>query len=408
MSQPTLPSAPHHPRPASILTVNAGSSSIRFACFDAAQPLRREWSGKLDRFGHADMHLIVHGLKDGAALAPVFASGNAVASAEQLIDWLFGCVPPGTLRAVGHRVVHGFEAATPQRIDDALLSTLRTMMPFDPDHLPLELQLIECVKRLAPQLPQIACFDTAFHRDMPRIAQMLPIPRRYFAQGVRRYGFHGLSYEHLVEELHQIGEPAVSSGRVILAHLGSGASVAAVLDGRSIDTSMAFTPTAGLVMGSRSGDLDPGLVAFLAHTEQMSVDEFQSMVNHESGMLGISETSADMRELLDLEARDERAADAVEMFCSQVRKWIASMAAALGGLDLLVFTGGIGENVPIIRERIGGGLGFLGVGVDSARNLRGEAIISPDLADVRVRVISSDEERVIARSTVRALGLDSS
>ncbi len=408
MSQPTLPSAPHHPRPASILTVNAGSSSIRFACFDAAQPLRREWSGKLDRFGHADMHLIVHGLKDGAALAPVFASGNAVASAEQLIDWLFGCVPPGTLRAVGHRVVHGFEAATPQRIDDALLSTLRTMMPFDPDHLPLELQLIECVKRLAPQLPQLACFDTAFHRDMPRIAQMLPIPRRYFAQGVRRYGFHGLSYEHLVEELHQIGEPAVSSGRVILAHLGSGASVAAVLDGRSIDTSMAFTPTAGLVMGSRSGDLDPGLVAFLAHTEQMSVDEFQSMVNHESGMLGISETSADMRELLDLEARDERAADAVEMFCSQVRKWIASMAAALGGLDLLVFTGGIGENVPIIRERIGGGLGFLGVGVDSARNLRGEAIISPDLADVRVRVISSDEERVIARSTVRALGLDSS
>lgn len=408
MSQPTPPSAPHHPRPASILTVNAGSSSIRFACFDAAQPLRREWSGKLDRFGHADMHLIVHGLKDGAALAPVFASGNAVASAEQLIDWLFGCVPPGTLRAVGHRVVHGFEAATPQRIDDALLSTLRTMMPFDPDHLPLELQLIECVKRLAPQLPQIACFDTAFHRDMPRIAQMLPIPRRYFAQGVRRYGFHGLSYEHLVEELHQIGEPAVSSGRVILAHLGSGASVAAVLDGRSIDTSMAFTPTAGLVMGSRSGDLDPGLVAFLAHTEQMSVDEFQSMVNHESGMLGISETSADMRELLDLEARDERAADAVEMFCSQVRKWIASMAAALGGLDLLVFTGGIGENVPIIRERIGGGLGFLGVGVDSARNLRGEAIISPDLADVRVRVISSDEERVIARSTVRALGLDSS
>lgn len=385
--------------PSFVLTLNAGSSSIRFACFDAEDPKAPVWQGKLDRFGHPEAHLSVQ----GAVTAP-----TSVACAEQLIQWLLGCVPSAHLKAVGHRVVHGFDAAQPQRIDAALLASLRKMMPFDPDHLPLELQIIELVRRLAPQLTQIACFDTAFHSDLPRVAQMLPIPRRYFAQGLRRYGFHGLSYQYLLEELQHIGEPAASSGRVILAHLGSGASVCAMLNGRSIDTSMAFTPTAGLVMGSRSGDLDPGIIAFLSRTEQMSVDAFQSMVNHDSGLLGISETSSDMRELLARESSDERAADAVEMFCYQTRKWIAAMAAALGGVDVLVFAGGIGESAPPIRERICANLGFLGMGVDAARNARGEPIISPDDADVRVRVIRTDEELMIARSMRRVLNGESS
>ncbi len=382
-----------------VLTLNAGSSSIRFACFDAADPKVPLWQGKLDRFGHAEAQLSVHGPVD----AP-----QEVTSAEQLIQWLLSCVPAANLAAVGHRVVHGFDAEHPQLIDAALLATLRRMMPFDPDHLPLELQIIETVQRLAPQVTQIACFDTAFHRDLPRVAQILPIPRRYFAQGLRRYGFHGLSYQYLLEELQHIGEPAASTGRVILAHLGSGASVCAMLNGRSIDTSMAFTPTAGLVMGSRSGDLDPGILAFLARTEQMSIDAFQGMVNHDSGLLGISETSSDMRELLTRESRDERAADAVEMFCYQARKWIAAMAAALGGVDVLVFTGGIGESAPLIRERICANLGFLGVGVDAARNARGDPIISPEESDVRVRVIRTDEELMIARSMRGVLNGDAS
>ena len=382
-----------------VLTLNAGSSSIRFACFDAADPKVPLWQGKLDRFGHAEAQLSVHGPVD----AP-----QEVTSAEQLIQWLLSCVPAANLAAVGHRVVHGFDAEHPQLIDAALLATLRRMMPFDPDHLPLELQIIETVQRLAPQVTQIACFDTAFHRDLPRVAQILPIPRRYFAQGLRRYGFHGLSYQYLLEELQHIGEPAASTGRVILAHLGSGASVCAMLNGRSIDTSMAFTPTAGLVMGSRSGDLDPGILAFLARTEQMSIDAFQDMVNHDSGLLGISETSSDMRELLTRESRDERAADAVEMFCYQARKWIAAMAAALGGVDVLVFAGGIGESAPLIRERICANLGFLGVGVDAARNARGDPIISPEESDVRVRVIRTDEELMIARSMRGVLNGDAS
>ncbi len=193
---------------------------------------------------------------------------------------------------------------------------------------------------------------------LPRVASLLPIPRRYEAQGVRRYGFHGLSYAFLMEELARLGDPAATKGRVILAHLGNGASLAAVRDGKSIDTSMGFTPTAGLVMSTRSGDLDPGLVCYLARTEQMSAAQFQEMVNHESGLLGVSETSSDMRDLLDRETQDVRAAEAVALFCYQAKKWIGAFAAALGGLDTLVFAGGIGENAPPVRERICDGLGF--------------------------------------------------
>ena len=386
----------------SILTLNAGSSSIRFAVFDAAPPAQRRWQGKLDRLGHADRHLSVQGLKDPQALAVVMGE-IGIDSAEHLVQWLLDSIPEHALRAVGHRVVHGFSATQPQLIDAGLLANLRSLLRFDPQHLPLELRLIEAVRERRPDLRQVACFDTAFHRDMPRVAQMLPIPRRYFARGVRRYGFHGLSFQHLLTELRHIGDPAVSQGRIVLAHLGGGASVAAVLRGRSIDTSMGLTPTAGLIMGSRSGDLDPGLVGFLNRTENMSVDRFQAMVNGESGLLGISEYSADMRDLLAQEGCNGQAADAVEAFCYQARKWIAAMAAALGGLDLLVFSGGIGENLPVIRERICNGLGFLGVGVDAARNAAAEPIISPDLADVRVRVIASDEERTIATTVIDML-----
>ena len=227
-----------------------------------------------------------------------------------------------------------------------MIEELHRLSAFDPDHMPEEILLAEAFHRQFPDLPQVACFDTAFHHDMPRVAQMLPIPRRYEAQGVRRYGFHGLSYEFLVGELARVAGTEAAQGRVILAHLGNGASLAAVRDGKSVDTSMSFTPASGVPMSTRSGDLDPGLIWYLARTEKMSAKQFNEMVNFQSGLLGISETSSDMRELLDRETQDVRAAEAVALFCYQVKKWIGAFAAALGGLDTLVFAGGIGENAP--------------------------------------------------------------
>jgi len=324
-----------------------------------------------------------------------------------LMDWIEECCG-GALNAVGHRVVHGGpKYSQPQRITAEVIEELQQLSPFDPEHLPLEIELIEAFRQRHPTMPQVACFDTAFHRTMPRVASLLPIPRRYEALGVRRYGFHGLSYEFLMEELARLGDPAATKGRVILAHLGNGASLAAVRDGKSIDTSMGFTPTAGLVMGSRSGDLDPGLVSYLARIEHMSAMQFQEMVNHASGLLGVSETSSDMRDLLDRETQDVRAAEAVALFCYQVKKWIGAFAAALGGLDTLVFAGGIGENAPPVRERICDGLGFLGIELNQQRNAKNAPLISPDAGLVKVRVIRTDEELMIARSTTRVLDLGS-
>jgi acetate kinase len=258
-----------------------------------------------------------------------------------------------------------------------------------------------------PDLFQVACFDTAFHHDMPRVARMLPIPRRYEAKGVRRYGFHGLSYEFLMGQLAELGGAEAANGRVILAHLGNGASLAAVRRGKSVDTSMSLTPTAGVPMSTRSGDLDPGLLWYLARTENMSAKKFNEMVNFQSGLLGISETSSDMHDLLASEAHDVRAAEAVALFCYQVRKWIGAFSAALGGLDTLVFAGGIGENAATVRARICDGLGFLGIELDPQRNAKHEPWISSGTGRVKVRVIRTDEELMIARSVVQVLQLTS-
>jgi acetate kinase len=280
-----------------------------------------------------------------------------------------------------------------------LLDELHRISPNDPDHLPREIELIETFRQRHPKLPQVACFDTAFHQTMPRVAKLLPIPRRFDAKGIQRYGFHGLSYSYLMEELARL-DTAAAKGRVILAHLGNGASLAAVRNGKSIDTSMGFTPTAGLVMSTRSGDLDPGLAPYLERTEQMTTNQFYEMVNHKSGLLGVSETSSDMRDLLDHEQQDVRAAEAVALFCYQAKKWIGSFTAALGGLDTLVFAGGIGENAPIIRARICEGLGFLGIELNKLRNAETAPVISAQTHRATVRVIRTDEELMIARSVL--------
>src|SRR3984885_3752094 len=390
----------------SVLTLNGGSSSIRFAIFEAGMPPRPLLRGKMERIGAADAALTVD-RGAGAAPARVKLEIKMPATAvECLMDWLESQPSYESIGGVGHRVVHGMLRAAPALVSADLLQELRQIIPFDPEHLPRELELIESLGRRFPQLVQVACFDTAFHRTMPRVATLLPIPRRYEAQGVRRYGFHGLSYTFLLQELARLGDPAAERGRVILAHLGSGASLAAVQDGRCIDTSMGFTPTAGLVMGTRSGDLDPGLMSYLAVTDAMSTRQFQTMVNHESGMLGVSESSADVRELLDREMSDPRAAEALALFCYQAKKWIGSFAAALGGVDTLVFAGGIGENAAPIRKRICEGLNFLGIEIDDDATGRHADRISSRKGSVAVRVIRTDEEFVIAAASIRLLGLE--
>jgi acetate kinase len=275
---------------------------------------------------------------------------------------------------------------------------------FDPEHLPEELLLVNALHHGLPDVEQVACFDTAFHHNMPRVAQIFPIPRRYEAQGVRRYGFHGLSYAYLLEELARLAGDEAARRRVILAHLGNGASLAAVQGGQSIDTTMAFTPTAGIPMSTRSGDLDPGLVSYWARKEKMSVKGFNELVNFQSGLLGVSETTSDMRDLLEREQEDPRAAEAVALFCYAVKKQIGAYAAALGGVETLVFAGGIGENAAPVRARICEGLGFLGIALDEARNAAHEGVISAAGGRVTVRVIHTDEEVMIARLTCEVIG----
>jgi acetate kinase len=390
-----------------ILTINGGSSSIKFALFEADASQQRRLTGAIERIGLADAVMRVTGLNPADGFSRPVAAPDHATAVETLMDWIEAQLGQVSLAAVGHRVVHGGpHYSQPQRITAAMLAALHRLSPFDPQHLPEEILLTEAFHRRFPDVPQVACFDTAFHHDLPRVARLLPIPRRFEALGVRRYGFHGLSYAYLMEQLARLVGAEAAAGRVILAHLGNGASLAAVRDGQSIDTSMGFTPSAGVPMSTRSGDLDPGLVWYLARTEQMDAQQFNEMVSFQSGLLGISETSADMRDLLACEAQDVRAAEAVALFCYQVKKWIGAFAAALDGLDTLVFAGGIGENAPLVRARICAGLAFLGIELDESHNATNDGVISTPAGRVVVRVMHTDEERMIAKMVGRVLDTD--
>ena len=392
------------PAPASVLAINGGSSSIKFAVYHAGTLSKPSVSGTLDRIGRGGTTLSWRAT-EGASREDHTEVPDDKPATELLIDWLEAREEVAAVNAVGHRVVHGMAHTEPERVTPEVLDELHRATPYAPDHLPREIALIEAFRERHPHLPQVACFDTSFHRSMPPVARLLPIPRRYQVKGVQRYGFHGLSYAYLIEELARAAGPEAARGRVILAHLGNGASMAAVQAGTSIDTSMGFTPAAGLVMSTRTGDLDPGVAAFLAHTEQMTASQFHDMVNHESGLLGVSEISSDMRDLLAREADDVRAAEAVALFCYQAKKWVGAFAAALGGLDTLVFSAGIGERSASIRARICEGLGFLGIALDDGRNAAHAAVISSDASRVTVRVIPTNEELMIARSVSRVLRL---
>ena len=389
-----------------ILTVNGGSSSIKFALFETGDALRRILGGGIDRIGQPGATLRVKGPNEGDNLSRQIKAPDLTAAVGALIDAIEERSSHDAFVAVGHRVVHGGpKFSQPKRITPEMLEELRRLSPFDPEHLPEEILLTEEFHRRFPALPQVACFDTAFHHNMPRVAQILPIPRQYEAQGVRRYGFHGLSYAYLMGELDRLAGTEAAQGRVILAHLGNGASLAAVHHGKSVDTSMSFTPAAGVPMSTRTGDIDPGLVWYLAQTGHMDAKGFNEMANFKSGLLGVSETSSDMRDLLEHEKQDVRAAEAVALFCYQVKKWIGALAAALGGLDTLVFAGGIGENAPPVRARICEGLKFLGIEIDEKTNTANEGVISSPASRVPVRVSPTDEESMIAKMVCAVLGI---
>ena len=389
-----------------VLTINGGSSSIKFALFTTGGSLRRQVKGKLERIGMSASMLVTEGPRREDNVTRAVSAPDHRKAAALILDWLDANLGGDELAAIGHRVVHGGpDYSEPQRITPAMVAALQKISAFDPQHLPLEIMLIEAFQRRHAAVAQVACFDTAFHHDLPRVAQLLPVPRRYQAKGLRRYGFHGLSYAYLMQELARVNGAQGARGRIVLAHLGNGASLVAMHEGKPLDTSMGFTPAAGVPMSTRSGDLDPGLAGYFARTENMDAEQFDAMVNSQSGLLGVSETSSDMRDLLERETSDVRAAEAVALFCYQVKKCIGSFAAALGGLDTLVFAGGIGESTPVVRARICSGLAFLGLELDATRNMAGEGVISTGKAGVIVRVMQTDEESMIAQMVCRSMGL---
>lgn len=390
-----------------ILTLNAGSSSLKFAWFRRASPVERMLWGVVDRIGLDGGRLRWKGAVPGSSPpdGEGFAGRDHGAALERVLALIRTEADAVKPAAVVHRIVHGGgKYAAPEPVTPAMVTALEGFSPLAPAHLPVAIGLIRAVLAHDPDLFQLACFDTAFHRDLPRVASLLPIPRRYFDAGIRRYGFHGLSYEFLMHEIRRRYGAPTAAGRIVLAHLGNGASMAAVSGGRCIDTTMGFTPAAGLVMGRRSGDLDPGLAGALMRIEGMSPESYDHLIHHESGLLGLSGFSSDVRELLAREASDPPAADALAAFCQAARKAIGSLTAVLGGLDTLVFAGGIGENCPELRRRICAGFDYLGLSLDDGANQLGTERISADGARVQVLVLKTDEEQTMARAAGGMLG----
>jgi acetate kinase len=380
-----------------VLTINGGSSSIKFAVF-SSENQQRILSGQVERIGQSGARLVA-----GKDIHPLNASNHHDA-AVNLIEYLQEKVGASAIAGIGHRVVHGgIHLVANQIVNDELIAELRRNQPLDLAHLPREIALIEAFRNAFPTLPQVACFDTAFHRDMPNVAQLLPIPRRYHDAGIRRFGFHGLSYTYLMKRLAEIAGPDAANGKIILAHLGSGASMAAVRAGKPIDTTMSFTPTSGLVMATRPGDLDPGLLIYLMRSEKMSPDQMDKFISTQCGLQGISQTSSDMRDLISRRKTDPRAADAVDLFCYQAKKFLGAFYSILGGLDTLIFSGGIGEHSPEIRAAICEDLDCLDISLDANRNESAQDIISTDQSKVTVRAIPTDEELIIAETVFSVL-----
>lgn len=391
-------------REQTILAINVGSSSIKFAIDRFGKNNERLYAGQLERIGRDGGRFRVEQgeklLTDELTVRLDFTDALVY-----LFSWLRTIAVMGDVSAVGHRVVHGGRSLTrPVVLSSEVVQTLRTLIPFAPTHMPPAIATIEAAWREFPNIPHVACFDTSFHHTMPEVARRYAIPQEWHDAGLQRYGFHGLSYQGVVDELAKRNEPSPDE-RVVIAHLGSGASACAVVGGRSVDTTMGLSPSSGLVMGTRCGDVDSAIPLYFFEDRGMSSHAIRELLDEQSGLLGVSGSSADIRDLLAREATDPQASAALELFCYSARKGIAAMVAAAGGLETLVFTGGIGTHQPTIRERIAAGLRFLGVSVDPQRNNAGAEIISPDQAKVTVRVMTTNEERVIAQLTKSSIAI---
>ena len=380
-----------------ILTINGGSSSIKFALYKTDEPLTLIISGSIKNISLNNTTFSYKNDTDNKKDISLSAVDDFNKAITYLIDWLELQVDFTTIKAVGHRLVHGMQHTEAVKISPELMNELKQISLYDPEHLPAEISLIEILLKRYPSLLQIACFDTSFHTSMPHIAKLLPIPLKYFDKGIQRYGFHGLSYTYLLQKLQQIEGNKAANKKIILAHLGNGASIAAIKNGQCIDTSMGFTPASGLIMSTRTGDLDPGVAWYLMQVEKLTPREFNHLINHESGLLGLSETSADIQELIKNKHTDIRAANAFELFCYQAKKIIGAYAAALEGLETVVFSGGIGEHSAEVRKQICAGLNFLGIEIDDTKNKNNEPIISTNGSKVTVHIIKTNEELMIAQ-----------
>lgn len=387
-----------------ILTINRGSGTLKAGLYQASDPPGILASIKVDRAATPEARIKITDAHAKALLDSPIEDSAANSDLAAILKWLSASGYASRLAGIGHRIVHGGPRYTEsQRITPEVMAELEKIAPLDPDHAPLAIQNIGFFSERLPATPQIGCFDTAFHAGLPKVARMYALPRKMYDEGIRRYGFHGLSCEHILQQLRAT-DAALARRRLIIAHLGNGASMTAVNDGQSVDTSMGFTPLEGLVMGTRSGDIDPAAVIYLEERDRLSPRDIDVLLNKQSGLLGVSGASSDMRDLLEREARDERAAEAVALFCYRAKKCVGAYAAALGGLDALIFSGGIGENAPQVRERICAGLGFLGIEVDPALNRSNAPVISKARSRVKIQTINTDEDSMIARHVLAIIG----
>jgi acetate kinase len=384
--------------------MNRGSSSLKSALYQSGRRDDLVLSISVDHAGGSSGRLKIADSCGTTVFDSAIDDGSSNAALEVMLAWMGSHGFFAQLAAVGHRLVHGGPRyRDPQRITPEFMSEIEKLIPLDPDHMPAAIAGIQFIAKKFPELPQVACFDTAFHSSLPKVARMYALPRRLYDQGIVRYGFHGLSYEYVMSELQTL-EGKLASGRVIIAHLGSGASMVAVKEGKSIDTSMGFTPLEGLVMATRSGDVDPGALLYLLENEKLSAEDMSTLLNKESGLLGVSGSTGDMRELVDKIDQDPRAEEAVDLFSYRAKKYIGAYAAALGGLDVLVFAGGIGEHAPVIRKRICDSLDFLGIRLYSTANEANAPLISSAESRVSVRVIKTNEDLMIVRHLASFLG----
>lgn len=382
-----------------VLAINSGSSSLKYALYNIGRDEKLILSGAINGISSRTGRFYINDGNNNVLINESLRISNHEIAVVKLLRWLKKNDYLNNLDAVGHRVVHGGPRYfQPLPVSSNLLEKLHDLISISPDHLPQELKVIKTIDQYHPDIKQVVCFDTTFHRNMPELAQLYALPRTLKDEGLIRYGFHGLSYEYVLEELKKrIGNDA-ANGRIIVAHLGSGASMAAINRGKGIETTMGFTPTGGLMMSTRSGDLDPGVILYLLRQKNLSPVEVTEMVNKNAGLLGVSKISGDMKELLEMKKNPD-AVEAVNMFCYQAKKFLGSLIAVLGGLDSLVFTGGIGENSPPIRKRICENMEFFGIHLNADRNKENAAVISDDNSTVTVRVIKTNEQIMVARHT---------